>query len=149
MCNLEVPQINVLTKVDQLILAEKEDKLDLPFEYYRNVGRMEELAEHVECDGTEFSAKYKKLTGALAEVCSNYGLVDYMPCTLKDIRFIHLILCQVERALGFVAKNKEENYKLAKNVLEMNPDEDRMQEQIDELLLRCHKKPKKKFRRKV
>ena len=135
---MEVPQLNLLTKVDQLIKAEKKDKLDMPFNYYADLGSIHEMVDHRKTEDDDI--RHHKVICELALLNDNYGLVNFMPCTLIDPRFLQLILYQAERALGYFSENPDEDFKLVNTVLRISQTEAEMQRAIDDLLERCHKK---------
>ncbi|MQL87383.1 hypothetical protein Taro_019905 [Colocasia esculenta] len=69
MVHLELPHINVLSKID---LIESYGKLAYNLEYYTDVQDLSYLQHHLDQDPR--SAKYRKLTKALCDVIEDFGL---------------------------------------------------------------------------
>ncbi|CAN1274522.1 GPN-loop GTPase QQT1 [Linum perenne] len=69
MIHLELPHINVLSKID---LIESYGKLAFNLDFYTDVHDLSYLQHHIEQDPR--SAKYRKLTKELCEVVENYSL---------------------------------------------------------------------------
>jgi hypothetical protein len=144
MTHMEVPQINLLTKVDLLINAPKKDKLPIPFDFYTDYRNVSDLLNASESDGSVFSQKHKSIIRALAGINETYGLVAYLPCTLMDKCFLQLILYQLDRAFGYCPEAPDEEFKMAMAVLKQSKTEKDLERAIDDLLLRCHKPSKQK-----
>lgn len=71
MINLDLPQINVLSKID---LIDKVGKLDFKMEYYLECTEFETLADKLNQNKeSKFVQKYSKLTKNLCNMLENYG----------------------------------------------------------------------------
>lgn len=71
MVNLELPQVNVLSKID---LIEKFGNLDFKMEYYLECTEFETLADKMnKTQPSKFTRKYTKLTSNLCSMLENYG----------------------------------------------------------------------------
>ncbi|GAB2269645.1 GPN-loop GTPase qqt1 [Dionaea muscipula] len=78
MLHLELPHVNVLSKID---LIENYGKLDFNLDFYTDVQDLSYLQYSLDRDPR--AAKYRKLTKELCEVIENFGLVDF---TTLDIQ---------------------------------------------------------------
>uniref|UniRef100_A0A7E4UW17 GPN-loop GTPase 2 n=1 Tax=Panagrellus redivivus TaxID=6233 RepID=A0A7E4UW17_PANRE len=95
MVNLEVAQINVLTKVDLL----DEDRLPYDFEFFENLPDLKYLTDLL--DDHPFLSQYKNLSSKLCEIVDSYSLVGFVPLNVKSKeRMLHL-LKQADKANGF------------------------------------------------
>uniref|UniRef100_A0A803PZF4 GPN-loop GTPase 2 n=1 Tax=Cannabis sativa TaxID=3483 RepID=A0A803PZF4_CANSA len=78
MLHMELPHINVLSKID---LIENYGKLAFNLDFYTDVLDLSYLQHHLDQDPR--SAKYRKLTKELCEVIDNYSIVNF---TTLDIQ---------------------------------------------------------------
>ncbi|KAL0338844.1 UNVERIFIED_CONTAM: GPN-loop GTPase QQT1 [Sesamum angustifolium] len=78
MLHLELPHVNVLSKID---LIESYGKLAFNLDFYTDVQDLSYLQHHLDQDPR--SAKHRKLTKELCEVIEDYGLVNF---TTLDIQ---------------------------------------------------------------
>ncbi|KAL5982767.1 GPN-loop GTPase qqt1 [Asimina triloba] len=93
MLHLELPHINVLSKID---LIESYGKLALNLEFYTDVQDLSYLQYHLDQDPR--SAKYRKLTKELCDVVEDYSLVSF---TTLDIQ-----ACQIDKeSVGNLVKS--------------------------------------------
>ncbi|KAF7136261.1 hypothetical protein RHSIM_Rhsim08G0093300 [Rhododendron simsii] len=79
MLHLELPHINVLSKID---LIENYGKLAFNLEFYTDVEDLSYLQHDLDQDPR--SAKYRKMTKELCEVIENYGLISFSAFYYKD-----------------------------------------------------------------
>jgi len=77
MVNLEIPHVNVITKLD---LLNKRAKKEL--ERYLEPDMASLLTEDLE--KTNFSKKYNKLTNSIGNLIDDYSLVKFMPLDITD-----------------------------------------------------------------
>ncbi|KAL8561089.1 hypothetical protein ACOMHN_031033 [Nucella lapillus] len=94
MVNLEVPHINVLSKLD---LLSKKDKKEL--ERYLEPDLRTLLAE--EFDETKFGHRYKSLNLALASMVDDFGLVNFVPLDPTEEDSINTVLIQADSAIQY------------------------------------------------
>ncbi|CAN1274513.1 GPN-loop GTPase QQT1 [Linum perenne] len=103
MIHLELPHINVLSKID---LIESYGKLAFNLDFYTDVHDLSYLQHHIEQDPR--SAKYRKLTKELCEVVENYSLVDFttldiQACrTLSDKESVGNLVKLIDQSNGYI-----------------------------------------------
>jgi len=96
MLELELPHVNVLSKVD---LVEQYGKLDFGLEFYTDVMDLDYLVQLVNRDPR--MAKHAKLTQALCEVIEDYSLVSFQTLDIQDKESVLRVLRVVDKANGF------------------------------------------------
>ncbi|VDI27608.1 uncharacterized protein MGAL_10B067716 [Mytilus galloprovincialis] len=108
MVTLEIPHVNVMTKLD---LLSKKAKKDL--ERYLEPDLPVLLNE--EFDDSKFSNKFKKLNTAIASVIEDYSLVKFVPLDMSEEDSITDLLLQIDNAIqyGEDLEPKESNYEEA------------------------------------
>eukprot|EP00977_Amphora_coffeiformis_P011798 scaffold2897_cov178-Amphora_coffeaeformis.AAC.3 len=128
MLRLELPTVNVLSKID---LLSKYGNLDFNLDYYtdcHDLDRLvpftdqsnvdtETLQEEEEADLVEdaayqharrrrqastLSRKFTKLHEGLAEVISDFGLLHFIPMDISDAASVGRVLAQIDKANGYV-----------------------------------------------
>ncbi|KAM7516987.1 hypothetical protein LguiA_006570 [Lonicera macranthoides] len=85
MLHLELPHINVLSKID---LIESYGKLAFNLDFYTDVQDLNYLQYHLDQDPR--SAKYRKLTKELCEVIENYSLVNFTTLDIQACLYLYL-----------------------------------------------------------
>lgn len=111
MVNLELPHVNILSKVD---IMETQKKTRFNLDYYCDVMDLRYLIETSELE-SPFFEKYKKLTLALTSIIEDYGLVSFKPLDIQKPEDILEVLKTADRANGYVCDDID----LA--ILQMNP----------------------------
>lgn len=108
MVTLEIPHVNVMTKLD---LLSKKAKKDL--ERYLEPDLPVLLNE--EFDESKFSNKFKKLNTAISSVIEDYSLVKFVPLDMSEEDSITDLLLQIDNAIqyGEDLEPKESNYEEA------------------------------------
>ena len=91
MTSLELPHINILTKVD--LLGQYYDSMQFDISFYGNCQELERLAE-------EMPDKRAKLARKIAGVIEDFGLVGFLPFSANDPETQLSVQKQVDRALG-------------------------------------------------
>lgn len=94
MVNLEIPHINVMSKLD---LLSKKDKKRLERYLDPDVGNL--LAE--EFDDTRYGHRFKALNSAMATMLDDYGLVKFLPLDPTDEESINDVLLQADLAIQY------------------------------------------------
>jgi len=79
MMRIELPHINILSKVD---LIEKYGKLQFGIDFYTEVLDLDYLVDRMPDD--PFTAKHKKLTKAITGLVQDYGLVNFIPLSVDS-----------------------------------------------------------------
>lgn len=91
MTSLELPHINIFTKVD--LIGNYYESLQFDLRFYGNCEELERLAEGM-------SEKRAKLARKLAGVIEDFNLVSYLPFSANDKETQLSVLKQIDRALG-------------------------------------------------
>src|SRR4051812_28514247 len=96
MLQLEMPHVNVLSKID---LVEKFGKLTASLEVFTDASNLEIIVEAL--DRTPTLAKFQGLNRALAEVIEDFGLVSFETLNIQ-VRLFFIIgqshLIRIKRA---------------------------------------------------
>ncbi|KAK6257217.1 hypothetical protein QUC31_000676 [Theobroma cacao] len=96
MLHLELPHINVLSKID---LIESYGKLAFNLDFYTDVQDLSYLQHHLDQDPR--SAKYRKLTKELCDVIEDFSIVNF---TTLDIQACHTFSFQDKESVGNLVK---------------------------------------------
>ncbi|GAX82581.1 hypothetical protein CEUSTIGMA_g10007.t1 [Chlamydomonas eustigma] len=97
MLHLEMPHINVLSKVD---LIRQYGKLDFNLDFYTEVQDLSYLTHRMGFG--PFSKRYRKLSEGLCRVVEDFGLVKYVPLAIQDKESLAFILGLSDKANGYV-----------------------------------------------
>lgn len=95
MVNLELPQVNLLSKMDLLSKSAKRqmDKFLEPDAHA--------LLGDVESNSTVFNEKHMKLTEAIGRLIEDYSLVRFTPLNLKDNENLADVLITIDNVLQY------------------------------------------------
>lgn len=96
MLRIELPHINILSKVD---LIEKYGKLEFGIDFYTEVLDLEYLTERMPDD--PFTEKHKKLTEAITGLVQDYGLVNFIPLSVDSKEMMLGVKNAVDKANGY------------------------------------------------
>ncbi|KRY71825.1 GPN-loop GTPase 3 [Trichinella pseudospiralis] len=94
MLNLELPHVNVLTKVD---LLDKKQKKELECILEPGSYMLRSYGSHC----SRFSKKYQKLTDALISVIDEFSLIRYMPLDITDEESITDLSIVIDNCIQF------------------------------------------------
>lgn len=97
MLHLELPHVNVLSKID---LIESYGKLAFNLDYYTDVQDLSYLQNELGQDPR--SAKYRKLTKELCEVIEGYGLVNFTPLDIQDKESVGNLVKIIDKSNGYI-----------------------------------------------
>jgi GTPase SAR1 family protein len=97
MIQLELPHVNVLSKVD---LIESYGKLRFNLQYYTDVMDLSYLLESLNED--PFGSKYKKLNEALCDLVQDFSLVGFYTLCVEDKDSMTKLQQVIDKAGGFV-----------------------------------------------
>ena len=97
MLHLEMPQINVLSKVD---LIKNYGKLDFDLSYYTEVQDLSFMVRSM-VNGP-FSKRFRKLSDGLCSLVEDYGIIKFCPLAVEDKDSLLNILNQCDKANGYV-----------------------------------------------
>ncbi|KAJ7525523.1 hypothetical protein O6H91_17G054700 [Diphasiastrum complanatum] len=104
MLHLELPHINVLSKID---LIESYGKLAFNLDFYTDVQDLSYLQNHLDQDPR--SAKYRKLTKSLCELIEDYSLVSFTTLNIQDKESVMDIVKLIDKSNGYVFAGIEGN----------------------------------------
>lgn len=97
MIQLELPHVNVLSKVD---LIESYGKLRFNLQYYTDVMDLSYLLDSLNED--PFGSKYKKLNEALCDLIQDFSLVGFYTLCVEDKDSMTKLQQVIDKAGGFV-----------------------------------------------
>lgn len=95
MVNLELPHVNLLSKMDLLSKSAKKqmDKFLEP--------DARALLDDLELNSMIFNEKHRKLTKAIGRLIEDYSLVRFTPLNLKDIKNLGDVLLTIDNVLQY------------------------------------------------
>ena len=96
MLQLELPHVNVLSKIDA---AEALGPLPLALEHYTDVLDLQQLLRY---HHGRVPSRYRRLSAALAEVVEDYGLLAFHPLDVRDDDSLRAVLKSIDKANGYV-----------------------------------------------
>lgn len=100
MLQLDLPQINVLSKIDNL---HKFPALPFNLSYYTDVQDLDYLLPSLEAENPVLaSPKWAGLNKAVCELVEEFGLVGYETLCVEDKKSMMALLRVVDRAVGYV-----------------------------------------------
>ena len=100
MVQMDLPQLNVLTKIDNL-----SNYGSLPFnlDYYAEVQDLSYLLPHLAQECPMFGdSKFEGLNKAVIELVDNFGLVSFETVAVEDKQSMIKLLQAIDRASGYV-----------------------------------------------
>lgn len=103
MMRLETPHINVLSKID---LAEAYGRLAFNLDFYTEVLDLSYLTQRLADD--PFTARYKALNQALAEVVEDFSLVQFHPLNVQDQDMMDALTRVIDKACGYLYTSQAE-----------------------------------------
>lgn len=114
MIQLELPHINILTKVDLI----NKDKDDEAIEALREI----DLKDLLKKEKNSFKNKYYFLNKSLVELIDSYSLISLIPFNIKDEESMNEVLYECDNILQYYENQepKDEYYNNADKILEDN-----------------------------
>ena len=100
MLQVDLPHLNVLTKLDKL-----SDYGPLPFnlDYYTEVQDLSYLLPHLAAEDSRFrSSKFEGLNNAVVELVEEFGLVSFETLAVENKKSMMTLLQTIDRAGGYV-----------------------------------------------
>ncbi|KAK7068543.1 GPN-loop GTPase 2 [Halocaridina rubra] len=104
MMMMELPTVNVLSKIDSL---EKYGKTTMGLEFYTDVMDLDYLLDTM--NDYPGMRKYLKLNKAIADVVSDYSLVSFIPISIESHSTLLNVMKAVDRANGYVYGSGEQS----------------------------------------
>ncbi|RKP00187.1 hypothetical protein CXG81DRAFT_13536 [Caulochytrium protostelioides] len=105
MIQLELPQVNVLSKID---LIESYGRLDFHLDFYTDVQDLQYLQQRLN-DSTPATAKYQRLNAAVCELVEEYSLVSFQTLCIDDPETVVNLAALVDKANGYVFNAMEKS----------------------------------------
>ncbi|CAG8770204.1 1760_t:CDS:2, partial [Acaulospora morrowiae] len=96
MLQIELPHINVLSKVD---LMESYGKLAFNLEFYTEVQDLSYLLQHLDED--PFASRFKELNKALCDLVEDFSLVGFHTLCIEDKKSVLKLTQVIDRANGY------------------------------------------------
>jgi GTPase SAR1 family protein len=103
MLALELPHINVLSKID---LAEAAGPLALPLSFFAEASDLQRLLPFAE-GAAAFSARHAALTAALCELVEDFGLLSFLPLCASDHEALRAVCAAADKACGYAFGARE------------------------------------------
>jgi hypothetical protein len=103
MVQLELPHVNVLTKIDLLKLY---GKLPFKLEFFTDLLDLPFLVEYLD-ESTRLPPKFKRLNAAMCELLSDFNLVGYLPLNIYDPQSFAAVINRVDKANGYLHLHAE------------------------------------------
>ncbi|KAJ2767314.1 hypothetical protein IWQ56_003379 [Coemansia nantahalensis] len=97
MTMLEMPHVNVLSKID--LLAQL-GELDFSLEYYTSVMDLDYLLHHLQ--EREPSARFGELNRVMCSLVEDYSLVGFSTLCITDKHSVALLLKEIDKANGYI-----------------------------------------------
>ena len=98
MLQLDLPHINVLTKIDKLSSYEP---LAFNLDFYTEVQDLAYLLPALQRESPRFSNKYEGLNKAIIELVEDFSLVNFETLVVEDKRSMMTLLQVIDRAGGY------------------------------------------------
>eukprot|EP00971_Amphidinium_carterae_P092167 1825039-Amphidinium_carterae.2 len=98
MMQMELPHVNVLSKVD--LLVEHADELALNVSYYTGADALSHLLRTLQSTQHPLSIKFREFNALLAELVEDYGLVTFEPLDIQDKECALRVLARCDQANG-------------------------------------------------
>lgn len=100
MMQMELPHVNVLSKIDMLM--GHTDDLSFRLDYYVGVEDLSQLLRTLHTNGHPMSVKFRAFSELLAEMVEDYNLVAFEPLDIQDQECALRVLATVDKANGHI-----------------------------------------------
>jgi len=105
MLQMDLPHINVLTKIDKI---SSYDPLPFNLDFYTEVQDLSYLIRHLEQESPAMrSNKFARLNQAVAELVENFSLVSYEVLAVENKKSMMHLLRVIDRAGGYIFGSAE------------------------------------------
>ena len=123
MLNLELPQINLISKCDLLNELKKDNKFPFDLEFFKNPNNSIQLGYYL--DSLNLNPKFKSLNKKISEFIADYGLVAFSLLDLNNPKHLNRASLLADKSNGYIYNKELENedqfdqrYMIATNELE-------------------------------
>jgi len=107
MMQLELPHVNILSKIDMLM--DHTDDLTFKLDYYTGVADLSHLLRTLQTNRHPLSVKFQKLNTLMAELIEDYGLVHFEPLDIQDQECAMRVLSRCDSANGHIMNAEKIN----------------------------------------
>jgi len=107
MMQLELPHVNVLSKIDMLM--DHNDDLAFTLDYYSGVYDLSHLLLTLHTNDHPMSQKFKELNKLMAGLVEDYGLVTFEPLDIQDKECAMRVLSRCDTANGHIMNAEKIN----------------------------------------
>jgi len=97
MVKLELPHVNVLSKID---LMQSMGKLDFNLEFYTDVLDLSYLVDKLSED--RYTSKYKALNEAICGLVEQYSLVNFHTLAIEDKETVYALIRTIDKSNGYI-----------------------------------------------
>eukprot|EP01132_Coremiostelium_polycephalum_P007869 gene7869-9686_t len=104
MARLELPHVNVLSKID---LLEKDGPLDFNLEYYTDVLNLSYLNSYLDKDPR--LSKFSELNKAIAGIIEDYSMVSFNPLNIFDKDSMASLIKVIDKSNGYIYTSASSN----------------------------------------
>ncbi|CAK9039702.1 unnamed protein product, partial [Durusdinium trenchii] len=105
MMQLELPHINVLSKIDMVM--DHTDDLSFSLDYYAGVSDLSQLLWTLQTTRHPMSEKFKEFNRLIAELIEDYGLVSFEPLDIQDKECALRVLGRCDTANGHIMNSEK------------------------------------------
>eukprot|EP00435_Cladocopium_sp_Y103_P039305 s1741_g10.t1 len=105
MMQLELPHINVLSKIDMVM--DHTDDLSFGLDYYAGVSDLSQLLWTLQTTRHPMSVKFKEFNRLIAELIEDYGLVSFEPLDIQDKECALRVLGRCDTANGHIMNSEK------------------------------------------
>lgn len=102
MINLELPQINLLSKAD-LIHSLKCEELPFDLSFYKNPNNSDQLGNYL--DGMNVNPKFRQLNKKITEFISDFSLVSFSLLDIYNPKHLNRTAILIDKANGYMYTN--------------------------------------------
>merc|ERR1712048_159557 len=100
MMQMELPHINVLSKIDMVM--DHSDDLSFRLDYYAGVEDLSHLLRTLQTNEHPMSVKFREFNRLMAELVEDYSLVCFEPLDIQDQECVMRVLARCDAANGHI-----------------------------------------------
>jgi len=98
MLELELPHVNVLSKID---LLRTYGSLDFHLDFYTDVIDLRKVLQYLHED-SQSDSRFFKLNEVISELIEDFGLVSFQPLNIQDKEDMNKLLRNIDKANGYI-----------------------------------------------
>jgi GTPase SAR1 family protein len=102
MINLELPQVNLISKSDMIKELKKENEFPFDLEFFKNPNNEIRLNEYL--DSLNMGTQFKELNKKIAEFICDYGLVSFSLFDVGNVKHVNRAVYLADKGNGFIYK---------------------------------------------